>query len=59
MQEHGDAIAQFCRSWLHEGLAEEITQEVFVAAWQNLPKYRPQAPLRTWLFGIARNKSDF
>ena len=56
MQENGDAIAQFCRSWLSEGLAEEVTQEVFVAAWQNLPNYRPQASLRTWLFGIARNK---
>jgi RNA polymerase sigma-70 factor (ECF subfamily) len=56
MQENGDAIAQFCRSWLSEGLAEEVTQEVFVAAWENLPKYRPQASLRTWLFGIARNK---
>ncbi len=56
IQEHGDAIARFCQNWLSEGLAEEITQEVFVAAWQNLPKYRPQASLRTWLFGIARNK---
>jgi RNA polymerase sigma-70 factor, ECF subfamily len=56
MQENGEAIAQFCRGWLSEGLAEEVTQEVFVAAWENLPKYRPQAPLRTWLFGIARNK---
>jgi RNA polymerase sigma-70 factor (ECF subfamily) len=56
MLENGDAIAQFCRSWLSEGLAEEITQEVFVAAWENLLKYRPQASLRTWLFGIARHK---
>jgi len=56
MHEHGDAIMQFCLTWLGEGLAEEITQEVFVTAWQMLPKYRPEAPLRTWLFGIARNK---
>ena len=56
MQKNGDAIAQFCRSWLSEGLAEEVTQDVFVAAWENLPRYRPQASLRTWLFGIARHK---
>lgn len=56
MRDHGDAIMQYCLSWLGEGLAEEITQEVFVTAWQMLPKYRPEAPLRTWLFGIARNK---
>jgi RNA polymerase sigma-70 factor (ECF subfamily) len=56
MRDHGDAIMQFCVARLSEGLAEEVTQEVFIAAWEMLPKYRPEAPLRAWLFGIARNK---
>ncbi len=56
MQAHGDAVTQYCYTWLGEGLAEEMTQEVFVTAWERLPSYQPQAPLRTWLFGIARNK---
>jgi RNA polymerase sigma-70 factor (ECF subfamily) len=56
MHEHGNAIMQFCVARLGEGLAEEVTQEVFVTAWHMLPKYRPEAPLRTWLFGIARHK---
>jgi RNA polymerase sigma-70 factor, ECF subfamily len=56
MRDHGEAIARYCGTWLGEGLAEEATQEVFVSAWQQLPKYRPEAPLRTWLFGIARHK---
>jgi RNA polymerase sigma-70 factor (ECF subfamily) len=37
-------------------LGEEVTQEVFVAAWQQLPRYRPEAPLARWLFAIARHK---
>jgi len=56
MRDHGDAIMHYCVVRLGEGLAEEVTQEVFVAAWQELPKYRPEAPLAAWLFGIARNK---
>ena len=27
-----------------------------MTAWQGLPTYRPEASLRTWLFGIARHK---
>jgi RNA polymerase sigma-70 factor (ECF subfamily) len=56
MRDHGDAIMHYCLTWLGEGLAEEVTQDVFVAAWSMLPKYRPDASLRTWLFGIARHK---
>ena len=56
MQDHAKAIVQYCTTRLGEGLGEEVTQEVFVAAWQQLPRYRPEAPLSTWLFAIARNK---
>jgi len=56
MRDHGDALMQFCVTRLGEGLAEEVTQEVFVDAWQQLPRYRPEASLRAWLFGIARHK---
>jgi RNA polymerase sigma-70 factor (ECF subfamily) len=56
MREHAQAIAQYCTAWLGEGVAVEVTQDVFVAAWEMLPSYRPEAPLRRWLFGIARNK---
>ena len=55
-QEYSHEIRQHCITWLGSGLAEEVTQEVFVAAWQGLVKYRPDNPLRAWLYGIARNK---
>jgi RNA polymerase sigma-70 factor (ECF subfamily) len=56
VRDHGDAIMRFCVARLGEGVAEEVTQEVFVAAWEGLLKYRLEVTLRAWLFGIARNK---
>lgn len=56
IQENGAAIIQYCLTRLGEGLAEEVTQEVFVTAWATLPRYRPEKPLEAWLYGIARNK---
>jgi len=35
--------------------SEDIAQEVFVAAWKQLPELREPAKLRAWLCGIARN----
>ena len=56
MQDYTEAILRYCTTRLGEGLGEEVTQEVFVAAWQQLPTYRPEAPLQMWLFAIARRK---
>jgi RNA polymerase sigma-70 factor (ECF subfamily) len=39
-------------------VAEDLLQEVFVAAWQGLKNYRGDASLRNWLLGIARHKVD-
>lgn len=35
--------------------ALELTQDVFVKAWQALPGWRPEARFSTWLLQIARN----
>lgn len=34
---------------------QDIVQEAFIKAWQNIKKYDSQYPFRTWLFTIARN----
>jgi RNA polymerase sigma-70 factor, ECF subfamily len=38
-----------------EQLAQDAAQEAFIQAWLHLPSYRPQSPLRNWLYRIAVN----
>ena len=35
--------------------AQDVAQETFVRAWQNLPRFDRSRPLRPWLFRIAAN----
>jgi RNA polymerase sigma-70 factor, ECF subfamily len=39
-------------------LVEDVMQEVLFAAWQALPNFRGDAPLRSWVMGIARHKLE-
>jgi len=36
--------------------AEDITEDVFLRAWQNLSKFRPERPILHWLYRIAHNR---
>ena len=38
-----------------EGLAEELTEQVFFQALKALPKFRGECDVRTWLCSLARN----
>ena len=53
-------IVRFCATCLAtcpDGTAEEVAQDVFLAAHRALveQRYRGDGALSTWLFGIARN----
>jgi len=39
-------------------LVDDLVQEVFLAAWENLHKFRGDSSLRSWLLGIARHKVE-
>jgi RNA polymerase sigma-70 factor (ECF subfamily) len=48
------ALANRLLGW--PGDVDDVVQEVFVAAWVGLKKFRGEASLRTWLFTITVNK---
>ena len=56
-EQHLDAIYRYLYyrvSDQHE--AEDLTEMVFLKAWQALPRYRPgEAPFTSWLYRIAHN----
>jgi RNA polymerase sigma-70 factor (ECF subfamily) len=37
---------------------EDLMQEILLAAWQNLPNFRGDSSLRSWILGIARHKVE-
>jgi len=57
---HADAIHAYVASRLVPQVdkVDDLTQEVFLAAWKGLPDYRGDSPLRSWLLGIARHKVE-
>ena len=65
------ATAEFvahCADWIYPfvrrrlvpraDLIEDLTQEIVLAAWQALPRFRGDAELRSWVMGIARHKLE-
>jgi RNA polymerase sigma-70 factor (ECF subfamily) len=64
-----DAFAELVRAYEHRVASvlyrllddyrdvEEATQDVFVQAWRNLPRFRGDAQLFTWLYRIAVNEA--
>lgn len=40
-----------------DGLAEEIVQDTFVAAWRGAGSYEGRSSVSSWLFGIARRQA--
>lgn len=53
---HAGRVYSLClRLTADERAARELTQDVFVRAWESLPEFREEANLTTWLHRIAVN----
>jgi RNA polymerase sigma-70 factor (ECF subfamily) len=39
-------------------LVDDLVQEIFLAAWENLSKFRGESSLENWILGIARHKVE-
>ena len=54
--EHSDAVFRVAMSVTRDSaLAEDVSQDALIKAWQALPTYRGEAPLRNWILRITHN----
>ena len=55
-----DGLYAYIRSRLAPRYDEvdDLVQEVFLAAWENLSRYQGSGPLQAWVIGIARHKVE-
>jgi RNA polymerase sigma-70 factor (ECF subfamily) len=57
---HADAVYAYVhhRLFPRRQLVDDLVQDVFLAAWEGLPSYRGDGPVRAWLLGIARHRVE-
>ncbi len=56
VENFSDAVYRVARSVVRENeLAEDASQEALLKAWQALPTFRGDAPLRNWVLRITHN----
>ncbi|SEO68734.1 RNA polymerase sigma factor [Flavobacterium sinopsychrotolerans] len=49
-------IFRLCMGYINDyDLAQDMAQETFIIVWQQLPKFRNEANISTWIFRIASN----
>jgi RNA polymerase sigma-70 factor, ECF subfamily len=60
VERYADPVFAYVRRrvWPRLDVTEDLVQETFLAAWQNLPSYRGESSVRSWLLGIARHKVE-
>jgi RNA polymerase sigma-70 factor (ECF subfamily) len=57
VESHQDQVARLaCRLLGWPADVDDVVQEVFLAAWKGLPRFRGQSELGTWLMRITVNK---
>jgi len=56
-QVHYPKVFRLCKGYFQgdNDIAADTTQEVFIKVWENLPKFRNEANIGTWIYKIAAN----
>lgn len=52
--QYRDKVYRLCRGYAGED-GEDLAQETFLAVYENLPRFRGDAAIGTWIFRIAAN----
>ena len=53
---HGRALDRLCAAYLPDAFdRQDLFQEIAIAIWTALPRFRAEASERTWLYRIAHN----
>lgn len=56
VRRYQDRIFTLCLRWMrNRDVAEEVAQDVFVAVYKALPRFRGEAKFSTWIFRVATN----
>lgn len=58
VQEHGPSLRRLARAWERGPEAQEdLLQEILLALWRALPRFRGEASERTFVFRVAMNRA--
>lgn len=56
LQNHSAALLRLCAGYERSlSEREDLMQEILLALWQSLPRFRGDASLRTWMYRVAHN----
>lgn len=58
INEHGPLIRRIARSYeTNRALVDEMVQDIYLALWEALPRFRGDATLRTFVVRVAHNRA--
>jgi RNA polymerase sigma-70 factor, ECF subfamily len=56
VERHQARLTLFVEARIGVGIdADDVTQDIFLTAWRELPKFRGRSRFKTWLYGIGLN----